>query len=281
MSTGANALSIVTLVFPDPRVFSAGGTPFTELNEYVSFRYDAPGPVVTLSSTDANPKSDISGLLYLPQLDPGSSCEPILGNYVPQNATSQVHLPVGTQHGFLAIAPWISTVCTKDFLWAARDDPLRAFVFFLPNQDTTVPLSNDAAWDLGDGGKWKKNAKFPVYVISGASGNLILNEMALYSGNLTTVPFGQMLADEFPPNAYVRLAGTISLGKRKVWSPLLQKVRKLIENQIPNRCFLVSGSFFWSFWAFSCSLLLQPHVPCTAYSGAGENACDKESWMAR
>jgi len=156
----------------------------------------------------------LTGLLYLPELDEGSSCENTIDQYVPENATSQVHLPVGSQFGFLAVAPWISVTCTQEFLSAARDDPLRAFIFFLPNNDTLVPPANDPQWSLGDGDKWKKNTKFPVYAIAGSSGGTILRQMARYSGNLTNVPNGQMLADEFPPNAYVRLAGSIALGKQ-------------------------------------------------------------------
>jgi hypothetical protein len=156
---------------------------------------------------------DLTGLLYLPELDPGSSCEDEIFKYVPRNSTSQVHLPMDAQLTFLAVAPWISTVCTTEFLYAARDDPLRAFIFFLPDDDSVVPKSDDDRWSLGDGGKWKKDNKFPVFAISGQSGGTILRNMALYSGNLTNVPYGHVLADEFPPTAYVRLAGNISMGR--------------------------------------------------------------------
>jgi hypothetical protein len=151
-------------------------------------------------------------LLYLPELDPGSTCENEIFKYVPSNATSQVHLPMDAQFAFLAVAPWISSTCTSEFLYAARDDPLRAFIFFLPDDSHDVPGANDPKWSLGDGGKWKKSNKFPVYAISGKDGGKVLRNMGLYSGNLTNVPFGHVLADEFPPSAYVRLAGSISMG---------------------------------------------------------------------
>ncbi|KAF2664077.1 hypothetical protein BT63DRAFT_100458 [Microthyrium microscopicum] len=207
----ADGLSIVTLVFPDPHSFSISGTSFQELNSSVSFRYDLPSEVITLSTTNADPSNDLTGLLYVPELDAGSSCEDKIYQYVPKNATSNLQLPQGAQFAFLAVAPWISVTCTQQWLYAARDDPLRAFIFFLPNNETSAPKANDPAWSLGDNGKWKKTSKFPVYAIDGASGGSILRNMALYSGNLTSVPFGHNLADDYPPTAYVRLAGALQM----------------------------------------------------------------------
>lgn len=182
------------------------------LQSSVSFQYESP-QITTLSTTNADPNQDLVGLLYLPELDPGSSCENEIFNYVPRNATSQIHLPLDAQFGFLAIAPWISAQCTQEFLYAARDDGNIAFIFFKPDNSTTVAPASDQQWSLGDNNKWKKSNKFPVFAISGSSGGQILRNMGLYSGNLTSVPHGHQLADEFPPSAYVRLAGSVSMGK--------------------------------------------------------------------
>jgi hypothetical protein len=136
----------------------------------------------------------------------------VLPKYVPGNVTSQNNLPNNMQLAFLAVAPWISTTCTTQFLNAANNDPIRAFIFYLPDNDTQAPDSNDPIWSLNDGGSWKTWSKFPVYAIDGFSGAQIIQQMALYHGNLTTVPSGNILAQQFPPNDYVRLAGSISIG---------------------------------------------------------------------
>jgi hypothetical protein len=155
----------------------------------------------------------LTGLLYLPLLDPGSSCQNLIYNYVSQNTTTQNNLPNNGQFAFLAIAPWINPTCTAQFLYAARDDSLRAFIFYLPDDDTQAPGADADVWNLGDGGAWKSHTKFPVYTIDGRSGAAIMHQLSLYSGNLTTVPNGQLLASEFPPTFYVRLAGTIQIGE--------------------------------------------------------------------
>jgi hypothetical protein len=169
--------------------------------------------VQTLSTTNASPGNDLTGLLYLPELDSSDSCIPIIQKYVPQNVTSQINLPLNGQLAFLAIAPWISVDCTTQFLEAAHDDPLRAFIFYLPDNSTSPPPSDDPVWSLNDGGKWRTWAKFPVYAISGMDGFTLMQNMAHYSGNLTNVPYGHSLADEYAPDYYVRLAGAISVGQ--------------------------------------------------------------------
>jgi hypothetical protein len=169
--------------------------------------------VQTLSTTNATPGNDLTGLLYLPELEHGASCTSIIPKYVPENVTSQINLPLNGQLAFLAIAPWISVPCTIQFLEAAHDDPLRAFIFYLPDNGTSPPPSGDPAWSLQDGGKWRSWAKFPVYAISGKDGSTLMQNMARYSGNLTNVPYGHTLADEYAPNYYVRLAGAISVGQ--------------------------------------------------------------------
>lgn len=96
---------------------------------------------------------------------------------------------------------------------AARAAPTKAFLVFLPNNDTTVPpLANDPTWGLGDGGSWKSTSHFPVYALPGADGDVILKELGLYSGNVTTVPHGHDLASMYPPTDYIRLWTTIDTG---------------------------------------------------------------------
>jgi hypothetical protein len=179
----------------------------------ISFEYNLPSTIRTLSSNNASPGNDLTGLMYLPLLNADDSCNAAIPQYTPANVTTQNNLPNTGQFAFLAVAPWLSTTCTLQFLNAASDDALRAFIFYKPDSGSDTPAAADPGWDLGDNGAWKSNAKFPVYAIDGDSGATIMKELALYSGNLTTVPNGNMLVSQFPPSFYVRLAGTITIGK--------------------------------------------------------------------
>jgi len=93
---------------------------------------------------------------------------------------------------------------------AVNSDGTRAFLFYLTDNDTGVPpLANSNVWGLGDGAQWKRNNKFPVYAIPGADGNEIMEQLALYSGNVTDVPNGHQLAGKYRPSDYIRLAAGI------------------------------------------------------------------------
>jgi len=84
-------------------------------------------------------------------------------------------------------------------------------MFYIPDNGTDVRGSKDLIWSTLDP-KWKSWARFPVYAISGYSGGILVNALSQYSGNLTSVPYGHTLANEFPPESYVRLAAFISVG---------------------------------------------------------------------
>ena len=72
----------------------------------------------------------------------------------------------------------------------------------------TIPCG---VWAMAAG--WKAANRFPVYAIPGASGHQIMSELALYAGNLTTVPNGHQLTETYPPNDFVRLVLDITLSK--------------------------------------------------------------------
>jgi hypothetical protein len=178
------------------------------VQESLSFYFPESGNIRTLSTTDASSGTEISGLLYTPV--PSTTLCPQWPLYVPKNAT-QVVLPRAT-FGFVALAPWISSNCTLAYLAAVRQDPIRSFVFYLPGNSTNIPpLANDPTWALGDGGKWKSTNRFPVYAISSNSGNQIMSQLSLYTGNLTSVPNGHELANIYSPSDYIRLALQIEI----------------------------------------------------------------------
>lgn len=183
----------------------------------MSFEYTIPNlagnDIVALSTTNAVPGNDINGLLYLPELDTRGTCHDKLYDLVPRNTTTQSNLPNGDAFWtWVAVAPWISPECFLEFLHAAEDDDLRAFIFYLPDNSTTVPDPKDPRWLTSDG-KWRSWARFPVYAISGYNGAILTDALSRYSGNLTDVPYGHMLANEFPLQSYVRLAASLTIGK--------------------------------------------------------------------
>jgi hypothetical protein len=99
-------------------------------------------------------------------------------------------------------------------LKAVQLDPIRAFIFYLPNNNTDVPpQASDDIWDLQDSGRWKSNNHFPVYTIPGASGYQLMKQLAAYSGNVTQVPNGHELANDYPANDYIRIAAEINVGE--------------------------------------------------------------------
>ena len=108
----------------------------------------------------------------------------------------------------MGLVPWINVDCTLEFIAAARLDPCRALIFYLPDNNTTQPPPPSAeVWNLNDSSKWKSTFQYPVYAIPGSVGNRLMHELALYSGNMTDVPFGHEISElpNVDPRDYVRL----------------------------------------------------------------------------
>lgn len=168
------------------------------------------GNITTLSTNYAPSDGTIQGLLYVPDIDPDDSCAQRASAYIPENATSQANLPP-TTYNLVALAPWIDANCTKALLASTRADQLRAFLFYLPNNDTSQPPdSDDSIWTLDDNDEsnsWMSNYHYPIYVIPGSSGSEMMHELSLYSGNLTQVPYGDNISAIYHPDSadYVRI----------------------------------------------------------------------------
>jgi hypothetical protein len=87
-----------------------------------------------------------------------------------------------------------------------RADQVRGAVFFHPDNSSALPPPvSDQSWTLHDGGQWKSTNGYPVYAIPGMLGSFLLNELALYSGNMSEVPFGEELVTIYNPHDSVRL----------------------------------------------------------------------------
>jgi hypothetical protein len=184
------------------------------VNATLSFNFDLQTNIRTLSANGAVAGNDITGLLYTPDLAQDDPCFRASQPYVPANATKPSNFPNNARYSLVALAPWISPTCTLSYLAAAEDVPTQAFLFFMTNDNNEAPpQANDASWNVGDGGKWKSDYQFPVYVLPGASGSTLINATADYSGNLSSVPNAQQLLEMEDPNDYVRLYVDIDTGE--------------------------------------------------------------------
>jgi hypothetical protein len=92
-------------------------------------------------------------------------------------------------------------------------------MFYLTDNGTSIPpTANDVVWGLGDGGRWKSANRFPVYAIPSRTGQTIMSHLAEYSGNVTDVPNGHALANDWPSMDYIRLAVELDV---RMFYPLL------------------------------------------------------------
>lgn len=96
----------------------------------------------------------------------------------------------------VAFAPWVNDDCSAAYLSAARTTPARAFLFYRPGTGSDSPPPADAEdWHINGGSGWMKRANFPVFAVSGAVGEVVMQHLSLYSGNITEVPYGRNLTN--------------------------------------------------------------------------------------
>ncbi|QIW97047.1 hypothetical protein AMS68_002565 [Peltaster fructicola] len=209
----AKSLKTLTIVFSDPAwTIGTQQTEFATLNASVAAPPVNTISIQTLSVSASTPGQDTVGLLYTPDLDPNDPCFDASRFYVPFNVTRQGSLP-NEDYNLIAIAPWISSTCTLAYMQAAQSDPCNGFLLYDPNDTTSdlPPGPDDPKWDLGDDGLYKSRNKYPIYVIDGQSGSRLMQQSAQYSGNMTGVPHGSVLATAYDPRDYVRLYVDISV----------------------------------------------------------------------
>ncbi|OCK87827.1 uncharacterized protein K441DRAFT_622381 [Cenococcum geophilum 1.58] len=207
----AQSIGIFTIEFPDPYSLPYYNDKFTTISSNISFQYLIEDDIRTLSTNGASSGTDPYGILYVPNLS-SDDCINAEKDLVSPNATRRHNLP-NTDYSLVAMAPWLSPQCVLEYFASTRGAPIKAFIFYLPGNGTdTPPLTSDPTWGLGDGGSWKMNNHFPVYAIPGLTGSIIMNQLALYSGNVTAVPHGHDLASMYSPTDYIRLWATIDTG---------------------------------------------------------------------
>lgn len=184
------------------------------MNSSISFTYDLQQNIRTLSTNGATSGNDITGLLYTPDLPQDDPCFNASLPYIPTNATRPSSFPDNARYSLVALAPWISPTCTLSYLAAAREVQTQGFLFFMTTNNTAEPpLANDAYWSVGDGGNWKRDNNYPVYVLPGTTGNALINATAEYSGDISNVRNGEQLLETQDPSDYIRLYVDIDTGQ--------------------------------------------------------------------
>lgn len=91
---------------------------------------------------------------------------------------------------------------------AASVDPIRGFITYIPDGTSDKPPeSGDGVWSLHDHGQWKSESKFPIYAVPGSVGSSMMTQLGLYSGNVSSVPYGDNITDLYSPgdDDYVRI----------------------------------------------------------------------------
>ncbi|KAJ9221114.1 hypothetical protein DTO207G8_4226 [Paecilomyces variotii] len=206
-------------------VFESSSTPLQKapvVNESISFRFVLDGTIQTLSTNNSPNQDSISGLLFVPTLDPEDPCNNVTAPFVPQNVTREADLP-DLGYNLIGLAPWISIDCTESYLASARNAPASALIFYRAGSHDTQkpPPISDAVWTLNDGGAWRQNNHYPVYAIPGPAGNTLMNELAQYSGNTTSPENSSDLSNVQPSTNFARLYALISLEQPRSSVPSL------------------------------------------------------------
>ncbi|KAK3393719.1 hypothetical protein B0H63DRAFT_458930 [Podospora didyma] len=149
----------------------------------------------------------IQGLLYVPEIPHNDPCINETAAYVPKSAVRQSDLPP-TNMNLIAIAPWVNADCSKLYMASARSDPVRGLIFYRPeNSNAAPPPPSSPVWSIHDDEKWKTQSGFPIFALSGVAGQKMMQQLSLYSGNVSTVPFGRNITDLYQtdPYDYVRI----------------------------------------------------------------------------
>lgn len=170
--------------------------------------------VTTLTRTNLQANDGvIQGLLYVPDIPPSNPCHEQQFDIIPRNATTQADLPP-TNYNLIALAPWFNSTCTKAYLAAARLDPIRGFIFYRPNNSSREPQDVDSPiWDLDDDDAWRGQNQFPVFAVPGSEGSKMMDQLSYYSGEPSTIPFADEVADRYDPNDgdYIRIWTELSI----------------------------------------------------------------------
>ncbi|KAI1329686.1 hypothetical protein F5Y16DRAFT_79066 [Xylariaceae sp. FL0255] len=189
------AIHNVVLLFRDPASYNPSPYTFhsnpnvTAISAELAYSDDIIGNLTTLSTNYVAPHDGtLQGLLYVPDSPPAGPCKEVVGDIIPPNVTRQANFPT-TDYKLIALAPWTSINCTRSFMDSASTDPIHALLVYRPyDDDGQPPKAESELWELDDSGAWKSNVRFPVYAVSSGSGKRMMQQLSLYSGDISTIP---------------------------------------------------------------------------------------------
>ncbi|QQK39644.1 Zinc finger, RING/FYVE/PHD-type [Penicillium digitatum] len=154
----------------------------SSVEENVAYRFVLDRKVQTISSNSIPKDGLVSGLLFVPSLEPHDPCYDITASSVPSNVTRYEDV---SDFGYplVGLAPWVTAECSVSFLSAAQKAGTHAMIFFQPSDNETgiPPDSKDSRWAMKDGDKWRMENNYPVYAISGPAGTSLINDLSWYS----------------------------------------------------------------------------------------------------
>jgi Ring finger domain len=200
----------VAIVLPDLRTDTG---PAGIVNDSFGFQLQASEAIRTLSANNPNNFDMIQGLLYVPDVSTvnGNGCSQTSLDLIPFNITRKTDLPADG-YSLIAIAPWTDPSCVQSYLSLIRMDAARGVIFFQNDSSSTKPPPvSDRIWNLHDGGRWKGQNQFPVYAIPATIGTALLHQLSLYSGNMSSAPYGDELVQIYDPNDSVKLFTRITI----------------------------------------------------------------------
>ncbi|KAK0631711.1 hypothetical protein B0T14DRAFT_8604 [Immersiella caudata] len=151
---------------------------------------------------------DTGGLLYVPDLPPDDVCAKRAEPFVPASVVRLSGLPPTDNYNLIALAPWISSTCSKKYMDAASRAPIRALIFYRPNNSSaTPPHATSAVWEINGSTRWRAKSPYLVFAVPGLAGQNMMRQLSLYSGDVTEVPFAQNISEIYAPYTgdYVRI----------------------------------------------------------------------------
>lgn len=155
----------------------------------------------------------IEGLFYVPTLDSSynGTCADAY-SLIPQNVTTLANFP-HQDYPLVALFPWTSSSdCSDAYLAQARSDAVRGVITYQPgNQGDQPPDGTDDSWLLHGLSTWRSENQYPIYAINGVAGANFMTELSLYSGNMTSVPNGQALTQQYDSRDFPRLFAQVEL----------------------------------------------------------------------
>ncbi|KAF4768048.1 hypothetical protein HAV15_002060 [Penicillium sp. str.  len=154
----------------------------SSVEENVAYRFVLDRKVQTISSNSIPKDGLVSGLLFVPSLEPHDPCYDITASSVPLNVTRYEDVS-DFGYSLVGLAPWVTAECSLSFLSAAQKVGTHAMIFFQPSDNDTgiPPDSNDSRWTINDGDKWRMDNNYPVYAIPGPAGTSLINDLTWYS----------------------------------------------------------------------------------------------------